>query len=108
MISGRSEIITAREVLLRQLAEEIKQKMTQTEIVARMQTSRVQIDRVLNPEKTGVSLDTIQRAASMVGHQLRIEFETFWKGDRFLLMASSSLNHMIISYSLLFLNFSLR
>ena len=38
-----------------------------------MQTSRAQLDRLLDPEKTGVSLDTIQRAASVVGRQLRIE-----------------------------------
>jgi antitoxin HicB len=61
-------------VLARQLAEEMKQKkITKTEIVTRMQTSRAQLDSLLNPEKTGVSIDTIQRAASVVGRQLRIE-----------------------------------
>jgi antitoxin HicB len=50
-----------------------QKKMTKTDMAIRMQTSRTQLDRLLDPEKTGVSLDTIQRAASVVGRQLRIE-----------------------------------
>jgi antitoxin HicB len=66
--------IAIKRVLARQLAEEMKQKkITKTEMATRMQTSRTQLDRLLDPEKTGVSLDTIQRAASVVGRQLRIE-----------------------------------
>ena len=37
-----------------------------------MQTSRAQLDRLLDPEKK-VSIETITRAASVVGRQLRIE-----------------------------------
>jgi hypothetical protein len=63
-----------KRVLARQLAEEMKRlALTKTEMAVRMQTSRAQLDRLLDPEKTGVSLDTIQRAASVVGRQLRIE-----------------------------------
>lgn len=66
--------IAIKRVLARQLAEEMKKlSLTKTEMAARMQTSRAQLDRLLDPEKTGVSLDTIQRAASVVGRQLRIE-----------------------------------
>ena len=38
-----------------------------------MQTFRAQLDRLLDPEKTGVSIETINKAASVVGRQLRIE-----------------------------------
>jgi antitoxin HicB len=66
--------IAIKRVLARQLAEEMKQKkITKTEMATKMQTSRSQLDRLLDPEKTGVSIDTIQRAASVVGRQLRIE-----------------------------------
>lgn len=66
--------IAIKRVLARQLASEMKRlSLTKTEMAARMQTSRSQLDRLLDPEKTGVSLDTIQRAASVVGRQLRIE-----------------------------------
>jgi antitoxin HicB len=67
-------VIAIKRVLARQLVEEMKQKkITKTEMAAKMQTSRAQLDRLLDPEKTGVSLSTIQRAASVVGRQLRIE-----------------------------------
>ena len=63
-----------KRVLARQLTEEMKhQKISKTEMAARMQTSRVQLELLLDSAKTGVSLDTIQRAASVVGRQLRIE-----------------------------------
>jgi antitoxin HicB len=66
--------IAIKRVLARQLAEEMKQKkITKTEMATKMQTSRAQLDRLLDPEKTGVSIDTIQRAASVGGRQLRIE-----------------------------------
>jgi antitoxin HicB len=61
-------------------------KITRTEMATRMQTSRAQLDRLLDPEKTGISIDTIQRAASVVGRQLRIdlkvEFGDFGGCDR--------------------------
>ncbi|NJM77066.1 MAG: XRE family transcriptional regulator [Acaryochloridaceae cyanobacterium RU_4_10] len=66
--------MSIKRFLARQLAEEMKQKkIAKTEMATKMQTSRSQLDRLLDPEKTGVSLDTIQRAASVVGRQLRIE-----------------------------------
>jgi antitoxin HicB len=66
--------IAIKRVLARQLAEEMKQKkITKTEMAIKMQTSRSQLDCLLDPEKTGVSINTIQRAASVVGRQLRIE-----------------------------------
>jgi antitoxin HicB len=47
-------------VLARQLAEEMKQKkIAKPEMAIKMQTSRAQLDRLLDPEKTGVSIDTI-------------------------------------------------
>jgi antitoxin HicB len=50
-----------------------QKKIAKTEMATKMQTSRSQLDRLLDPEKTGVSIDTIQRAASVVGRQLRIK-----------------------------------
>ena len=66
--------IAIKRVLARQLEEEMKrQNLTKTEMAKLMQTSRAQLDRLLDPEKTGVSIETITRAASVVGRQLRIE-----------------------------------
>ena len=66
--------IAIKRVLARQLREEMKkQNLTKTEMARQMQTSRAQLDRLLGPEKTGVSIETITRAASVVGRQLSIE-----------------------------------
>ena len=66
--------IAIKRVLARQLESEMKrQNLTKTEMAKQMQTSRAQLDRLLDPEKTGVSIETITRAASVVGRQLRIE-----------------------------------
>ena len=63
-----------KRVIARQIAEEMKrQNLTKTEMANQMQTSRAQLDRLLDPDKTGVSLETITRAATVVGRQLRIE-----------------------------------
>ncbi len=63
-----------KRVIARQLTEEMKrQKLTKTEMARLMQTSRAQLDRLLDPAKTGVSIETITRAATVVGRQLRIE-----------------------------------
>lgn len=66
--------IAIKRVLARQLESEMKrQNLTKAEMARLMQTSRAQLDRLLDPEKTGVSIETITRAASVVGRQLRIE-----------------------------------
>lgn len=66
--------IAIKRVLARQLQLEMKrQNLSKTEMAKQMQTSRAQLDRLLDPEKTGVSIETITRAATVVGRQLRIE-----------------------------------
>jgi len=38
-----------------------------------METSRAQLDRLLDPENDSVTLSTLTRAAKAVGRQLRME-----------------------------------
>ena len=49
------------------------QQISKTDMAARMDTSRRQLARVLNPEDGNVTLDTLQRAAKAVGRSLRLE-----------------------------------
>ncbi|MDN5881920.1 MAG: helix-turn-helix domain-containing protein [Nitrosospira sp.] len=74
---GIFEEVTAkaiREVIAWQLAEVMKaQSITKTEMARRMNTSRFQLDRVLDPENAGVSLDTLSRAAAAIGRKVRLE-----------------------------------
>ncbi len=66
--------IALKRVFARQLEAEMqRQNLSKTEMAKQMQTSRAQLDRLLDPEKTGVSLETITRAATAVGRQVRIE-----------------------------------
>jgi hypothetical protein len=39
----------------------------------RMKTSRVQLDRLLDPENDSVTLATLRRAAAIVGREVRLE-----------------------------------
>jgi transcriptional regulator with XRE-family HTH domain len=47
--------------------------LTKAEMARRMQTSRSQLDRLLDPRQTNVKLHTMQRAAAVVGKRLRID-----------------------------------
>lgn len=61
-------------VLARQLEEEMKrQGLTKSEMARRMNTSRTQLDRLLDPENDRVQLDKLQRAATILGRSLRLE-----------------------------------
>jgi DNA-binding Xre family transcriptional regulator len=48
--------------------------MTQGELAERLQTSRSQVRRLLDPENTSITLTTLQRAADVTGHRLMIGF----------------------------------
>lgn len=50
-----------------------RQYLTKSAMAERMHTSRSQLKRLLDPETTGVSLETMQRAANVIGRELRIE-----------------------------------
>ena len=49
------------------------QKMSKNQMAKAMQTSRSQLDRILDPDNDRVRLDTIIKAARVLGRQVRIE-----------------------------------
>ena len=58
-----------------QLAQEMeRQGISKADLAARMHTSRTQLDRILKAE-TNVTLETLQRAAALVGRELRVELQ---------------------------------
>ena len=73
---GIYEEVTAaaiKSVLAMQLAREMKRRhLSKSKLAAKMKTSRTQIDRLLDPDMTAVSLEVLQRAASAVGKELRV------------------------------------
>ncbi len=48
-------------------------KLTNIEMARRMRTSRVQLDRLLDPDNDSVTLATLRRAAAVVGREVRLE-----------------------------------
>jgi hypothetical protein len=76
---GTHEATTERavkRVLAFQLAAAMEeQHITKVEMATRLETSRAQLDRLLDPENDGVSLAALARAAKAVGRTLKIELQ---------------------------------
>jgi transcriptional regulator with XRE-family HTH domain len=65
-----------KRVLVWQIAQAMKeQRISKSKMAERMNTSRTQIERLLDPKNSRVQLDTLQRAAAIVGHRLVIALE---------------------------------
>jgi antitoxin HicB len=63
-----------KRVLAWQLEQAMKeQKLSKAEMARRMETSRPQLDRLLDPDNEGVTLDTLTKAAAAVGRKIRLE-----------------------------------
>lgn len=63
-----------KRVLAFQLAAAMKeQHISKVEMAKRLETSRSQLDRLLDPSNDGVSLTVLARAAHAVGRSLRLE-----------------------------------
>ena len=67
------EIVAAKRVIAYQLSELMKvEGISKTAMAERMRTSRAVLDRLLDPENTGVTLKTIGRAAAVLGRKINI------------------------------------
>lgn len=63
-----------KRVLAWQLDQAMKAEgLSKSEMARRMDTSRPQLDRLLDPENPSVTLDTLAKAATAVGRRLKIE-----------------------------------
>ena len=74
--SIREEATTAaiKAVVARQLAAEMKKKrITKQRMAQLMRTSRAQVDRLLDPDNGGATVESLQRAARIVGRELRMQ-----------------------------------
>jgi predicted transcriptional regulator len=72
----RSEVTAAaiKAVLARQLAAEMKkQGISKKRMAELMNTSRAQVDRLLDPDHGSATLESLLRAARVVGRELRLE-----------------------------------
>lgn len=63
-----------KEVIAWQLAEAMKeQKLSKKRLAELMHTSRTQLDRVLNPADGNVTIETLQRAAAVLGRRVQLD-----------------------------------
>src|SRR5712691_4892908 len=68
------EAVAIKEVLAWQITEAMRaQKLSRKRLAERMNTSRSQISRLLDPRDGNVTLATLQRAAKIVGRTLKLE-----------------------------------
>ena len=73
-ILEQTTVAAIKSVIAWQLAEEMrKKKITKKRMAEMMQTSRAQLDRVLDAESGNTTLETLQRAAKIVGRRLNVE-----------------------------------
>ena len=73
-ISDAATAVAVKRVIAWQLKQAMSERrLTKTAMAARMDTTRAQLDRVLNPLDGNVTLETLQRAATAVGKKLRFE-----------------------------------
>lgn len=73
-IRNEVEGAAIKKVLAWQFEQEmLKQQKTKQGMAKELRTSRSQLDRLLDPENTAVSLETITRAANVLGKQLVFE-----------------------------------
>ena len=70
----RTQAVAIKRVLAWQIETAMKKgEVSKAEMARRMETSRSQLDRLLDPENDAVSLETLARAAHAVGRKLKLE-----------------------------------
>ena len=72
-ILGEVEMAAVKRIIAHQIAELMEsENISKTAMAARMRTSRAVLDRLLDPQNTGVTLKTLGKAASVLGKKLYI------------------------------------
>ena len=66
--------VVAKEAIAWQLQQAMKkQHISKKRLAEMMDTSRTQVNRILDPKAGNVTIETLQRAAKIVGRELRVE-----------------------------------
>lgn len=68
------QAVAIKEVIAWQLQKAmVEKKLSKNKMAALMQTSRAQLDRLLDPCAGNVTIESLQRAASVLGRSVRLE-----------------------------------
>ena len=73
-IYGEASANAINRVVARQVEAAMQEKgISKSEMARRMHTSRAALDRLLDPENAAITLSTLQKAAAVVGREIRLE-----------------------------------
>ncbi|RJF86941.1 Fis family transcriptional regulator [Oleomonas cavernae] len=73
-VLGEFQAQAIKEVIAWQLAEAMRErKISKRKLAELMHTSRTQVDRVLDPKEGNVTIETLQRAAAIIGRRVQLE-----------------------------------
>jgi antitoxin HicB len=78
-LDGENLLVEASEIAIKrviawQLQQEIESKhMTKTDVAKAMDTSRAAVDRLLDPNNTSVTINTLSKAARILGKKIEID-----------------------------------
>jgi DNA-binding Xre family transcriptional regulator len=73
-VDQEATAVAIKRVLAWQLEKAMaKEGVTKNEMAKRMRTSRSQLDRILDPDNDKIQLDTVFKAARVLGRELRLE-----------------------------------
>lgn len=73
-IADQTHSVAVKRVLAWQLEEAMRaENLSKNQMARAMQTSRSQLDRILDPQNESIQLDTMIKAARVLGKQLRID-----------------------------------
>lgn len=71
---GEFQARAIKEVIAWQLGEAMKERnISRTRLAQLMHTSRAQVNRVLDPDAGNVTIETLQKAAAIVGRRVQLE-----------------------------------
>ena len=73
-ILAETESVAIKRVIAFQVAQLMKtKKISKVAMARQMNTSRSALDRLLDPQNTSITLQTMERAAHVMGKRLRID-----------------------------------
>jgi len=71
---AETSAVAIKRVIAWQLEEAMrKQSVSKNEMAKRMRTSRSHLDRILDPDNDRIQLDTVFKAARVLGREVRVE-----------------------------------
>lgn len=73
-VLGEVQAKAIEEVIAWQLGEAMRERgLSESGLARLMHTSRTQVDRVLDPENGNVTIETLQKAAAVVGRRVELQ-----------------------------------